>query len=160
MIAQAIELNRSFDNIKFVKGNGQDLSAFPDDFFDFVFSYITFQHIPKKRIILNYLSEIHRVLKPNGLFKIHLREPWAGVAFAFGFLPIPRFIFPYIPKAIWTMYGLLAFRGEKKLCRGNTWRGSGISENEAKQALFRLQFKVVEIQEDPSQVTFWCCGRK
>jgi len=160
MIAQAIELNRAFKYVKFVKGNGQDLSTFPDDFFDFVFSYITFQHIPEKRITLNYLSEIHRVLKSGGLFKIHLRKPWAGVAFAFGFVPIPRFIFPYIPKAIWTTYEHLALRGEKKLCRGDTWRGSGISENETKQALLRLQFKVLQIQEDPSKITFWACGRK
>lgn len=160
MIAQAIKLNQAYKNVKFEKGNGQDLSAFPADFFDFVFSYIVFHHIPEKQIILNYFCEVHRVLKPGGLFKIHLREPWAGAAFAFGFVPIPRFIFPYIPKVVWTIYEHLALRGEKKLYRGKTWRGSGISENEAKQALLRLQFKEVEIQEDPSEVTFWCCGRK
>ena len=160
MVSQAIELNQSFENIKFVKGNGQDLSSFPDEFFDFVFSHITFQHIPEKQLILNYFSEIHRVLKPDGLLKIELRKPWAGVAFAFGFIPIPRFIFPYIPKALWTIYEHLALRGKKKLYQGNTWRGSGISQTEAKQALLCLQFKVVEIEEDPSKVTFWCCGRK
>lgn len=161
MVSQAIELNQPFEKIKFVKGNGRDLSSFTDEFFDFVFSHITFQHIPEKRVILNYFSEVHRVLKPGGLFKIQLRKPWAGVAFAFGFIPIPRLIFPYIPKVMWTIYEHLALRGKKSLYRGNTWRGSGISETEAKQALLCLQFEVVEIEEDlDNKVTFWCCGRK
>ncbi|MFC1954082.1 class I SAM-dependent methyltransferase [Chloroflexota bacterium] len=160
MVAQAIELNKAVKNVKFVKGNGQDLDVFPDQYFDFVFSYITFQHIPEKQMVLNYFSEIHRVLKPDGLFKVLLRQQWAGVAFAFGFIPIPRFILPHIPDLMWTVYEQLACRGEKKLYRGKTWRGSGVSENEAKQALLRLQFKVVEIEEDPSKVTFWCYGRK
>ena len=160
MISQAIKLNQGFENVKFVKGNGQDLSAFADEFFDFVFSTITFQHIPKKRIILNYFREIHRVLKSGGLFKLQVREPWAGAAFAFGFIPVPRFIFPYIPEAIWAIYEHLAFRGKKKLYRGKSWRGSGMSENEAREALLRLQFKVVEIEKASSEVTFWCCGRK
>jgi len=160
MIAQAIGLNRSFKNVKFVNGNGQDLDTLPSEYFDFVFSYITFQHIPQKQIILNYLSEIHRVLKQGGLFKVLIRKQWAGVASLFGFVPIPRFIFPYIPKTMWTIYEHLALTEEERLCRGKTFRGSGMSENEAKQALLRLQFKTVEVQEDPSKVTFWCLGRK
>ncbi len=160
MISQAIKLNQSFENVKFVKGNGQDLSAFPDGFFDFVFSAATLLHIPEKRMILNYFSEIYRVLKPDGLFKLEVREPWGGVAFAFGFIPVPRFIFPHIPQAIWTMYERLALRGKKKLCAGKTWRGSGVHESEARQALLRLQFKVVEIEEDFPKITFWCYGRK
>ena len=56
MISQAMRLNHTFKNVKFVKGNGRDLTAFPDEFFDFIFSTITFQHIPEKRIILETLS--------------------------------------------------------------------------------------------------------
>jgi len=160
MIAQAIELNKPYENVKFVKGNGQDLSVFPNDYFDFVFSYITFQHIPEKRITFNYFSEIQRVLKAGGLFKIHLREPHSGVALAFGFIPVPRFMFRYIPEVIYEIYERLEFRGEKRLYRGKSWRGTGISRNEVKQVLNHLQFKAVEIQEDPSVITYWCCGRK
>lgn len=164
MIAQARELNQAFKNVKFVKGNGQDLGIFPDNYFDFVFSFITFQHIPEKQIILNYLSEIHRVLKQDGLFKVHIKKPrkqWAGVAFLFGFIPVPRFIFPYIPEAVWTIHEHLVFRSNKTLCRGKTWRGSRISEKEARQALCKLGFKTVGIEEDPcSYTSYWCYGRK
>ncbi len=157
MIAQARELNHAFQNVKFVKGNGQDLRIFPDEYFDFVFSCLTFQHIPERQIILDYLSEIYRVLKKGGLFKVLLRKQWAGVAFAF--VPIPRLVFPYIPKIIWSIYEQLALSEEKRLYRSETYRGSGISENEAKQALLRLQFDEIEIEDEP-EVTFWCYGRK
>jgi len=159
MVSQAARLNQSFENVKFIKGNGQDLSAFPDGSFDFVFSVSAFMHIPEKRITLNYFREIHRVLKPDGLFKLQILKPRAGVVFAFGFIPIPRLIFPYVPEVIWTMYGYLALRGKERLRRGRTWRGSSMHKNEVKQALLNLQFKKVEIEEDP-KVTFWCCGRK
>jgi SAM-dependent methyltransferase len=160
MIAQATQLNEAFQNVKFVKGNGIDLSLFLDEYFDFVFSYITFQHIPEKNIILSYLSEIQRVLKPGGLFKILLRRPWSGVAFAFGFIPVPRFVFPYVPQAIWTMYERLATTEEERLRRGNTYRGCAMSEKETIQILLQLQFKGIGIEPDPSRVVFWCYGRK
>lgn len=160
MITKGIQLNQSFRNIKFVKGNGQDLSTFQNDFFDFVFLTLTFNHIPKKQIVFNYFSEIYRVLKPGGLFKVQVRKAWAGVAFAFGFFPIPRYIFPYIPDIIWVVYDHLALRGKRRLYRGKYWRGSGMTENEAHKELINLKFTDVEIESDPSNVLFWCCGRK
>ena len=48
---------------------------FPDGTFDLVFSYITFQHIPDRAVVEQYIAEAHRVLKPDGLFRfqvIHL----------------------------------------------------------------------------------------
>jgi len=160
MISQAKELNREFNNIKFVKGNGQDLSVFRNDYLDFVFSYITFQHIPEKKIIRSYFSEIHRVLKPGGLFKILLRKPWSGFAIAFGFIPVPRLILRYMPGAVWSLYDRLVYRGEKRPYRGKTWRGTGISKKEALKSLSSLKFEKVEIEEDPSGTTFWVTGRK
>lgn len=160
MIDQAKELNRDFKKIKFVKGSGRDLDAFQDNYFDFIFSYITFQHIPKKKIIKSYFAEIYRTLKPGGLFKVLLRRPWSGFARAFGFIPVPRLILRYTPGPIWSLYDFLAYRGDKKPYRGKTWRGSAISEKEATQSLQALKFKGVEVQPDPSGVTYWVTGKK
>jgi SAM-dependent methyltransferase len=49
-------------------GNGVDLSAYPDASFDFVFSYIVFQHIPDVNVTLKYIREAGRVLRPGGSF--------------------------------------------------------------------------------------------
>jgi SAM-dependent methyltransferase len=49
------------------------LSMFADNSFDFVYSYIVFQHIPNRDVVLNYLREARRVLKPGGILRCQLR---------------------------------------------------------------------------------------
>src|SRR5947208_3020563 len=43
--------------------SGSDLSLFPDNYFDFVYSYAVFQHIPSREVVVNYIAEAARVLK-------------------------------------------------------------------------------------------------
>ena len=160
MIHQAKEMNRDFPVIHFVKGTGSDLKNFQDNYFDFVFSYITFQHIPNKKIIKSYFSEIYRVLQPGGLFQILLRRPWSGIAWAFNFIPVPRLIMRYIPGPVFSLYDCLAYRGDKKPYRGTTYRGTGISEKEAVKSLCSLNFSGVDVQPDSSGTTYWVIGKK
>jgi SAM-dependent methyltransferase len=49
--------------------NGASLALFADDSFDFIYSYAVFQHIPSRDVIFEYMREIHRVLKPGGIFR-------------------------------------------------------------------------------------------
>jgi SAM-dependent methyltransferase len=49
------------------------LSMFSDGSIDFVYSYIVFQHIPNREVVLNYLREAGRVLKPGGILRCQLR---------------------------------------------------------------------------------------
>jgi ubiquinone/menaquinone biosynthesis C-methylase UbiE len=160
MVTRAKELNSPFDKINFVKGNGKDLTNFQDGHFDFVFSYITFQHIPGKKIIFSYFSEIDRVLKKGGLVKVLLRRPWSGWAMVFGFIPVPRLVLRYVPGPVWSLYDRLAFRGEKAPYRGKTWRGTGVSEKEAVRFLRGLRFEIVETEPDPSGTTYWVTVKK
>lgn len=46
---------------------------FENNFFDLVFSYIVFQHMPSKEVVKKNLEEVFRVLNPNGIAKIQLR---------------------------------------------------------------------------------------
>lgn len=68
MIRQAREELADCTNIELAVGNGVDLSAYADASFDFVFSYIVFQHIPDTGITLDYIREAGRVLRPGGCF--------------------------------------------------------------------------------------------
>ncbi len=78
-------------NCKILENNGVDLSLFPDNYFDFCYSFIVFQHIPEKKIVEQYISEVSRVLKPKGLFRFQVRgridtkpkkiTTWDGVQF-------------------------------------------------------------------------------
>jgi SAM-dependent methyltransferase len=47
--------------------SGADLSLFADNYFDFVYSYAVFQHIPSRDVVFQYLTEARRVLKPGGV---------------------------------------------------------------------------------------------
>lgn len=68
MISQAEKNLSGFNNITLHVGNGYDLSGLEDEEFDFVFSYIVFQHIPDPAITAGYIEETGRVLKPGGCF--------------------------------------------------------------------------------------------
>ncbi|MFB3829604.1 MAG: methyltransferase domain-containing protein [Bryobacteraceae bacterium] len=51
---------------------GSDLSDFPGESFDFVYSYAVFQHIPSRDVVFHYLREARRVLKPGGVLRCQL----------------------------------------------------------------------------------------
>jgi len=53
--------------------SGSDLAPFPDAFFDFVYSYAVFQHIPERDVILNYVREARRTLKTGGVLCCQFR---------------------------------------------------------------------------------------
>jgi SAM-dependent methyltransferase len=69
-------------------GSGSDLALYPDNKFDFVYSYAVFQHIPSSGVVFDYLREAFRVLKPGGYARCQLNglppharhyDSWNGV---------------------------------------------------------------------------------
>jgi ubiquinone/menaquinone biosynthesis C-methylase UbiE len=81
----------NLSNCKILENNGIDLSLFPDNHFDFCYSFIVFQHIPEKQIVENYIKEVSRILKLRCLFRFQVRgtistkpskiTTWDGVQF-------------------------------------------------------------------------------
>ena len=77
-------------NCEILSNNGSDLSSFSDNSFDFCYSIIVFQHIPKKEIIKNYVNDVYRVLKNNSCFRFQVNgrnkisdgTTWNGVSFS------------------------------------------------------------------------------
>jgi SAM-dependent methyltransferase len=95
MITLAGERLRSIPNARLHVTEGSDLSMFGDGSFDFAYSYTVFQHIPSRDVVLNYLRESRRVLKPGGILCCQLRgtpplktelerelETWTGCHFS------------------------------------------------------------------------------
>jgi ubiquinone/menaquinone biosynthesis C-methylase UbiE len=73
MIRQARENTADLNNVDLLVGDGCTLTALPDASYDFAFSFIVFQHIPAYNVIASYCREVHRVLKPRGLFKFQVQ---------------------------------------------------------------------------------------
>jgi SAM-dependent methyltransferase len=88
MIRLATERLRHTPNAHPHHASGSDLALFPDGKFDFVYSYAVFQHIPSRDVVMNYLTEARRVLKPNGILRCQINglpahakqyDTWSGV---------------------------------------------------------------------------------
>lgn len=92
MIAQAREALSARPNANVYQNNGMDLSIIPVRDFDFAFSTIVFQHIPSREVIVNYVREVSRLLRPGALFKFQVQgdpslqtdadDTWLGVPFS------------------------------------------------------------------------------
>jgi SAM-dependent methyltransferase len=102
MVAQARRAVASFPHAHVLRNNGKDLRVVGGHWWnrfgigcapqlDFAFSMMVFQHIPSREIIESYVREVHRLLRPGGLFKfqvqgspnVHIRpdDTWVGASF-------------------------------------------------------------------------------
>jgi SAM-dependent methyltransferase len=92
MVRLATDAVRDFPKASIYQNNGKDLTVVPNLQFDFAFSSIVFQHIPSREIIENYVGEVHRLLRPGGLFKFQVQgnteidttadDTWLGAPFS------------------------------------------------------------------------------
>jgi ubiquinone/menaquinone biosynthesis C-methylase UbiE len=90
MIRLARERLSEIPHAHFHATNGASLAQFADESFEFVYSYAVFQHIPSRDVVLEYMREIRRVLKPGGVFHgqfnglAHANDTntWSGVVFS------------------------------------------------------------------------------
>jgi SAM-dependent methyltransferase len=88
MIRLARERLRHTPNAHPQVTTGSDLSMFPDEKFDFVYSYAVFQHIPSREVVFSYLRDARRVLKTGGILRCQMNglpphakqyDTWSGV---------------------------------------------------------------------------------
>jgi len=133
MVRIGKELLADYKNIHLYHNDGVTLSPLPDKKFDFVFSYIVFQHIPSREIVRGYIREALRVLKPGGIFKFQVR----------GFSAYEEEIWP---------------RGE--LQDYNTWVGAGFNQQEILYYTAEAGFEIVSSYIGPSRQYLWVIARR
>ena len=71
MITQSKAWLAGYPNITTFENSGVDLCEFHDQSFNLVYSYVAFQHMPRQ-VFEQYLSEINRVLSPDGYLALQL----------------------------------------------------------------------------------------
>ncbi|HEY1252772.1 MAG TPA: class I SAM-dependent methyltransferase [Thermoanaerobaculia bacterium] len=95
MIARAREYCAGRPNVALHRTDGTgSLEFLSDASFDLVYSYIVFQHVPRKAYIQRYLREAARVLRPGGILRVQvdgrshqwfrrwIADSWSGVVFS------------------------------------------------------------------------------
>ena len=93
MLARARDSCEGLSNVELALTDG-NLDFLPDAGFDFVFSHIVFQHLPRKAYAERYFRDAFRVLAPGGIFRVQvdgrsrqffrrwIADSWSGVVFS------------------------------------------------------------------------------
>ena len=89
MIDEARERLKNIMNVYLAETDGQDIPL-PAGSVDIIFSYLVFQHIKDRQMVEGAFSEIFRILKPGGIFKVLMRSDkqkdmgkwWSGVEYS------------------------------------------------------------------------------
>lgn len=128
MLRRGQDLSPEVANITWVHGNGSDLSAVESESVEFAFSYIVLQHVPTSDLVLGYVREMLRVLRPGGVFCFQFNSVssatmnWKGRAIWNVF---DRFREPILGMHLETAGArLAALLHLDPLAAGRTWRGA------------------------------------
>jgi ubiquinone/menaquinone biosynthesis C-methylase UbiE len=130
-------------------GNGRDLKLISDSTVDFLFSYLVLQHVPHVQIVLNYIKETARVLKPCGVAFLQLRTHrsiWEWLRWVTS--PI-----------IWRVKQIITkkenFNLDKNLYLNcDVWRGCSVSISAIKKTAASVGLQIELIEEIGTQYTF------
>ena len=150
MIRQASSFQ--FPRSTFRAVSGGDLEGVANSSVDFVWSFAVFQHVPDKRAIFNYFKEAARVLRPGGIFRLHMKGLWtlplgryvveAGFPGRNRLGKIPRFGIPFV-----------------RLRYLDTWQGRSIRPGEAIAHLESLGLEILDTDGEWTTM-MWIGGRK
>jgi SAM-dependent methyltransferase len=157
MLRRAREIHKQRSNILWLLGNGADLSCIASGSLDFVFSYLVLQHVPEEALVLRYVQELLRVLRPGGVFLFQFNgglEPTMNLRgrTAWG-----------IVDALWSVRlrgasrAVAAMFGFDPCAAGKSWRGAAIEARRMKDGVNAAGGEVRELSGQNTPMT-WCCG--
>jgi SAM-dependent methyltransferase len=152
MIRKASSYN--LHRAQFQAVSGGDLAGIPNESVDFVWSFAVFQHVPEKRAIFNYFQEAARVLRPGGIFRLHMKGLWT--------LPVGRLMleagFPdrYRDRDKKAPKFKIPFVRLRYL---DTWQGRSIRPDEAVQQCESVGLEVLDTAGEWTPM-MWIGGRK
>lgn len=154
--AEMVERARGYcpelGNVNWELTDGFGFSSMGDGSLDFAFSFLVFQHVPQKDIVLRNVAEMLRVLRPKGGFLFQYngetarRVGWRGRVI-WGVLD--RWKTPVIPR----LFGIDTREA------GKTWDGEAIDGEEV-AAWVKRQGGRVEGVRGVGTPAAWCWGVK
>lgn len=159
MLKRGQQLMPGASNVVWQLSNGCDFANVATESADLVFSYLVLQHLPTEQLVSKFVSEIVRILRPDGVFLFQFnsltrpamnlkgRVAWALVdAFwSLGFIQFSR-----------TMAGAFGF---DPVMAGKSWRGAHVASDEMRAFVCHAGGTVLETIGDGTSAT-WCYGTK
>lgn len=132
-------------NVEYWCNTGVDLAFVADDSCDLAFSYIVFQHIPIGEIVIGYIAELARVVKPGGtvLFQIPVYKQDRSV-------DLWKAAQALVRLGLWPLEASGFVAPE----HGVAFRGTRLSRKELESALHRSQLEPLAVQYTPSPYRF------
>lgn len=161
MLRRGRELHPEFENIVWTKVDGKTFGSVESNSMHFAFSYLVLQHIPSKDLVLGYVREMIRVLKPGGAFCFQFNSctyptmNWKG-----------RLLWRLVDQSVeadhspWVRNGgrkIASAIGVDGLAAGRTWRGAVLDPREVLETVWESGGVVHGIRDWGSQRT-WCLG--
>lgn len=159
MLLRARQIHPGKSNILWLQGNGADLSCVRSGSVDFVFSYLVLQHLPTEQLILRYIQEMLRVLRPGGVFLFQFNGGFAPTMNLRG-----RLIWGVV-DALWSMHLSTVSRkcaslfGMDPEVAGKSWRGPAIPAQRVAAAVTSSGGEIRELRGEGTPLA-WCCGQK
>jgi SAM-dependent methyltransferase len=132
--------------------SGGALDGIADASVDFVFSFAVFQHVPDRAAIVNYFRETARVLRPGGLFRLHMKGLWTARLGSL-LLEVGRSLNPRLRRMGFARVPFLRVR------HLDTWQGISFPPGDARRLCASLGLEVLGV-EDPWTIMMWIGGRK
>jgi len=155
MIKRAKEDNQDLKNVKFNVSNGVDLKLFPDNYFNFCFSFIVFQHISRKNIIINYFKEIQRILKTGSYTRIQVRG-YPG--------KLPLGLFPWSYKGFNSFYFAISKRKNipfPVIRKYDSLLGTFFKPMELRRIFKKIGYRDIKVAYEKNNVKYlWVSGKK
>jgi SAM-dependent methyltransferase len=159
MLQHAKKICSTQNNILWLLINGADLACVKSNSFDFVFSYLVLQHLPKEALASRYLEEMLRVLRPGGSFLFQFNGGFAAT------MNLRGRVAWGVVDLLWSMRLLYASRAAARVfgfdpcAAGKSWRGTAISADKVTTIVAAAGGRVFEIAGANTPLA-WCCGSK
>ncbi len=167
MIARARAALGGVPNAFVYQNNGMDLSVVPEGPYDFAFSVIVFQHIPSLAVVESYFREVHRLLRPDALFKVQMQgraeAPKPPQTLAQSELPLHWRLTKKIPLPIRERYLRPLRRSPQPIPAPpapDTWIGQQFTPDEAAALAKQCGFDLRHQHGAGSQEYWWWCFKR
>ena len=159
MLQRARQIHTEHSNILWLLVGGRDLSCIADNSTDFLFSYLVLQHLPSEELVLAYVREMLRILRPGGAFLFQFNGTHRPTMNLRGRLAWG------VVDAFWSMELVSVSRATASLlgldpsAAGKSWRGVAIKASQIASVVQSSGAEVREMSGENTPMT-WCCGVK